>query len=168
MSFFDDALSDAVPSGIGTPIAIAAGALLLHHFFGGSSPQPGQAPQPAPAAPPPQYGGSGGNFLDGGGLLGGLSGLVGKLTQAGAGPQVNSWVGNGPNQPIDPSHLGNALGPDVVAQLSQRTGLSQQQIMDGLAQVLPQLVHNLTPNGRLPTAQEAQYNAPQNNAPWGR
>ena len=40
MSFFDDALSDAVPSGIGTPIAIAAGALLLHHFFGGSSPAP--------------------------------------------------------------------------------------------------------------------------------
>jgi len=156
MSFFDDALSDAVPSGIGTPIAIAAGALLLHHFFGGGAAQPAQAPIPAPA-PRPQYGGGGGNFLDGGGLLGGLSGLVGKLTQAGAGPQVNSWVGAGPNQPIDPGHLGNALGPDVMAQLAQRTGLSQQQIMDGLAQVLPQLVHNLTPNGRLPTAQEAQY-----------
>jgi len=153
MSFFDDALC------IGTPIAIAAGALLLHHFFGGSAPQPGQAPQPvpAPAAPPPQYGGGGGSFLDGGGLLGGLSGLVGKLTQAGAGAQVNSWVGNGPNQPIDPSHLGNALGPDVLSQLTARTGLTQQQIVDGLSQVLPQLVHNLTPNGRLPTAQEAQY-----------
>ena len=163
MSFFDDALSDAVPSGIGTPIAIAAGALLLHHFFGGSSPAP--APQAAP--PPPPQSGGGGSFLDGGGLIGGLSGLVGKLTQAGAGPQVNSWVGNGPNQPIDPSHLGNALGPDVLSQLTARTGLTQQQIVDGLAQVLPQLVHNLTPNGRLPTAQEAQY-ASQNNAPWGR
>jgi len=163
MSFFDDALSDAVPSGIGTPIAIAAGALLLHHFFGGSSP----APAPPAAPPPPPQSGGGGSFLDGGGLIGGLSGLVGKLTQAGAGPQVNSWVGNGPNQPIDPSHLGNALGPDVLSQLTARTGLTQQQIVDGLAQVLPQLVHNLTPNGRLPTPQEAQY-ASQNNAPWGR
>jgi uncharacterized protein YidB (DUF937 family) len=153
MSSFEDALADAVPSGIGTPIAIAAGALLLHHFFGGSSAAP--APAPAATPPPPQQGS--GSFLDGGGLLGGLSGLVGKLTQAGAGSQVNSWVGNGPNQPIDPSHLGNALGPDVVAQLSQRTGLTQQQIMEGLAQVLPQLVNNLTPNGRLPTPQEAQY-----------
>src|SRR5947209_8406599 len=164
MSFFDDALSDAVPGGnLATPIAVAAGALLLHHFFGGSQ-QPAQAqaparasaqaPAPAPA-PVPQSGPGG--FLEGGGLLGGLSGLVNKLQNNGAGPQVNSWVGNGPNQPIDPSHLGQALGPDVVSQLSARTGLTQQQIMDGLAQVLPQLVHNLTPNGRMPTAQEAQY-----------
>jgi uncharacterized protein YidB (DUF937 family) len=157
MSFFDDALSDAVPGGLATPIAVAAGALLLHHFLGGSA-QPAQAPAaaPPPPPPPPPQGGSG-SFLDGGGLLGGLSGLVNKLQNAGAAPQVNSWVGNGPNQPIDPSHLGQALGPDVLGQLSARTGLSQQQIMDGLANVLPQLVHNLTPNGRLPTPQEAQY-----------
>ena len=151
MSFFDDALSDAVPGGnLATPIAIAAGALLLHHFMGGGS---SAAPAPAPAAPAQQP--TSGGFLDGGGLLGGLSGLVGKLTSAGAGPQVNSWVGAGANQPIDPSHLGTALGPDVVSQLSQRTGLTQQQILDGLAQVLPQLVNNLTPNGRLPTQAEA-------------
>jgi uncharacterized protein YidB (DUF937 family) len=157
MSFFDDALSDAVPGGnLATPIAIAAGALLLHHFFGGSAPASAPAAAPAPApAPVPQTGG--GSFLDGGGLLGGLSGLVNKLETAGAGSQVNSWVGNGPNQPIDPTHLGQALGPDVMNQLSARTGLTQQQIMDGLSQVLPQLVHNLTPNGRLPTPQEAQY-----------
>jgi uncharacterized protein YidB (DUF937 family) len=151
MGFFDNALSDAVPGGnLATPIAIAAGALLLHHFLGGGA-APAPAPQPAPAPS-----GSGG-FLEGGGLLGGLGGLVNTLTKAGAGPQVNSWVGNGPNQPIDPSHLGTALGPDVLSQLSARTGLNQQQILDGLAQVLPQLVHNLTPNGRLPTAEEAQY-----------
>ena len=150
MSFFDDALKDAVPGGdLTTPLAIAAGALLLHHFLGGSS-----APAtPAPAAPQP----SGGGFLSGGGLLGGLGGLVSKLESAGAGPQANSWIGSGANQPIEPAHLGTALGPDVIAQLSARTGLNQQQILDGLAQVLPQLVNNLTPNGRLPTAQEAQY-----------
>jgi len=149
MSFFDDALKDAVPGGnLATPIAIAAGALLLHHFMGGKAPTPAPAPDP--------QAGSGG-FLSGGGLLGGLGGLVSKLEGAGAGPQVNSWVGPGANQPIEPSHLGTALGPDVIAQLSQRTGLNQQQILDGLAQVLPQLVNNLTPNGRLPTPQEAQY-----------
>jgi len=157
MSFFDDALSDAVPGGnLATPIAIAAGALLLHHFFGGSAPAPANAPAPAPApAPVPQTGG--GSFLDGGGLLGGLSGLVNKLGAAGAGAQVNSWIGAGPNQPINPSQLGQALGPDVMNQLSARTGLTQQQIIEGLSQVLPQLVNNLTPNGRLPTATEAQY-----------
>jgi uncharacterized protein YidB (DUF937 family) len=147
MSFFDDALKDAVPGGnLATPIALAAGALLLHHFMGGKAPTPVPAPQ-----------GDSGGFLSGGGLLGGLGGLISKLEGAGAGAQANSWVGPGPNQPIAPASLGTALGPDVIAQLSARTGLNQQQILDGLAQVLPQLVNNLTPNGRLPTAQEAQY-----------
>ena len=153
MSLFDDAMKDAVPGGnLATPIAIAAGALLLHHFFGGKSQEP--APAPAPA-PDPQAGP--GSFLNGGGLLGGLSGLVNTLSNAGAGAQVNSWVGSGANQPIAPSQLGQALGPDVLSQLSAKTGLSQQQLIEGLAQVLPQLVNNLTPKGRLPTPDEAQY-----------
>ena len=90
MSFFDDALKEAVPGGdLTTPIAIAAGALLLHHFMSGHASMP--APAPAPAQTPGT-----GSFLDGGGLLGGLSGLIGKFANAGAGPQVNSWVGSAP------------------------------------------------------------------------
>src|SRR5271156_5272519 len=130
MSFFDDALKQAVPGGdLTTPIAIAAGALLLHHFMSGHA----SAPSPAPVAPPAQTPGTGG-FLDGGGLLGGLSGLVNKFANAGAGAQVNSWVGTGANQPINTSQLGSALGPDVLNQLSARTGLTQQQLVDQLAQ----------------------------------
>jgi uncharacterized protein YidB (DUF937 family) len=153
MSFFDDALKEAVPGGdLTTPIAIAAGALLLHHFLGGHASTPAPA---APSAPAPTPGT--GSFLDGGGLLGGLSGLVNKFANAGAGAQANSWVGTGANQPINTSQLNSALGPDVLSQLSARTGLTQQQLVDQLAQVLPRLVNNLTPNGRLPTAGEAQY-----------
>ncbi len=152
MSFFDDALKGAVPGGdLTTPLAIAAGALLLHHFMGGSS-TPAAPPAPTPAGAPPS-----GGFLSGGGLMGGLGGLVSKLEGVGAGAQANSWIGPGANQPIAPIQVGQALGPDVIAQLSARTGMSQQQILDGLAQVLPQLVNNLTPNGRMPTPQEAQY-----------
>ncbi len=155
MSFFDDALKEAVPGGdLTTPIAIAAGALLLHHFLGGHASTPAPAPA-APSAPAPTPGT--GSFLDGGGLLGGLSGLVNKFATAGAGAQANSWVGTGANQPINTSQLNSALGPDVLSQLSARTGLTQQQLIDQLAQVLPRLVNNLTPNGRLPTPGEAQY-----------
>ena len=56
MSFFDDALKEAVPGGdLTTPIAIAAGALLLHHFMSGHA----SAPAPAPAPPPAQTPGYG-------------------------------------------------------------------------------------------------------------
>ena len=51
MGMFDDAMKNAVPGGnLATPIAVAAGALILGKLFGGSSaPAPGQA-----AAPPPR------------------------------------------------------------------------------------------------------------------
>jgi uncharacterized protein YidB (DUF937 family) len=149
MSFFDDALKGAVPGGdLATPIAIAAGALLLHHFMGGSSAPPAPA---APAAPIPQ---TGGGFLSGGGLFGGLSDIVGKLTNSGNAAQVNSWVSNGANLPIQPGQLGSALGQQTISNLAARSGLSEQQLLAQLSAVLPQLINNLTPAGRLPTAAE--------------
>ena len=149
MSFFDDALKGAVPGGdLATPIAIAAGALLLHHFMSGSSAPPAPA---SPGAPPPQ---AGGGFLSGGGLFGGLSDIVRKLTNSGNAAQVNSWVGNGANLPIQPGQLGSALGQETLSNLAARSGLSEQQLLAQLSAVLPQLINNLTPAGRLPTAAE--------------
>jgi uncharacterized protein YidB (DUF937 family) len=149
VGFFDDALKNAVPGGdLTTPIAIAAGALLLHHYFaGGSTP----AAPPAPSAPPPQ---TGGGFLSGGGLLAGLTGLVEKLSAGGNVSQVNSWVGPGANMPIQPGQLGAALGQETISSLAAKSGLSEQELLRQLSAVLPQLVNNLTPAGRLPTAAE--------------
>jgi len=144
MGAFDDAMKNAVPGGnLATPIAVALGALILGKMFsGGSAPgraAPPSAPQPVPANPPA------------GSVMGGLSDLIGKLTAGGAAPQVNSWVGPGQNQPIQPGQLGGALGQDVLNQLSQRTGMSQQELLNQLAAALPQLINHLTPNGRMPT-----------------
>ena len=149
MGFFDDTLKNVVPGGdVATPIAIAAGALLLHHFMSGSSaPAAPSTPAPAPAS------GSGG-FLSGGDLLGGLNGLVGKLSANGNVAQVNSWVGPGANTPIQPSQLGAALGSQALNDLAAKSGLSQDELLKQLAAILPQLVDKLTPNGRLPTAAE--------------
>jgi uncharacterized protein YidB (DUF937 family) len=151
MGAFDDAMKNAVPGGnLATPIAVAVGALILGKMFGG-----GFAPSPAPApgrvAPPPAPGPSVPANPPAGSVLGGLGDLIGKLTAGGAAPQVNSWVGPGQNQPIQPGQLGGALGPNVLNELSQRTGMSQQELLNQLATVLPQLIHNLTPNGRMPT-----------------
>ena len=58
-------------------------------------------------------------------MLGGLGDLIGKLTAGGAGPQVNSRVGPGANEPIQPGQLGSALGQNTLNEPSQRTGMSQ-------------------------------------------
>ena len=149
MGAFDDAMKNAVPGGnLATPIAVAVGALILGKMFGGGgapspAPAPGRvAPPPAPSLPANPPAGS---------VMGGLSDLIGKLTAGGAAPQVNSWIGPGQNQPIQPGQLGGALGQSTLNELSQRTGMSQQELLNQLAAVLPQLINHLTPNGRMPT-----------------
>jgi len=159
MGMFDDAMKNSVPGGdLATPIAIAAGALLLKHMFGGSSaPAPAPAPQPrAPTPMPTTYSLPGGASASGGGLLDGLSNIIGKLSQSGAAPQVNSWVAHGPNQPIQPGQLGGALGDQTINDLIAKTGLTKEQLLAGLSTVLPQLINNMTPKGRLPTLAELE------------
>jgi uncharacterized protein YidB (DUF937 family) len=81
---------------------------------------------------------------------GGLQGVVNEFERNGLGATVKSWVGTGPNQPISPSDVQRALGPDLLQQLAAKSGMSVQDLTAKLAQVLPQAVDNLTPNGAIP------------------
>ncbi len=87
-------------------------------------------------------------------MLSGLSDLIGKLSAGGHDSAVNSWVGTGANQPIAPGPLGQALGQQTLQDLAAKSGLSQEQLLQQLALVLPNLVNHLTPNGTLPTQQQ--------------
>jgi uncharacterized protein YidB (DUF937 family) len=83
-------------------------------------------------------------------LSGGLGELLAKFKQNGLGDAAQSWVNNGPNQPISPQDLKQAIGPDVLATLEQQTGLSQEDILARLSQELPGAVDKYTPEGQLP------------------
>ena len=143
MASFDDAIKNAVPGGnLATPIAVALGALILGKMFGGGSSASSPAstpPQPVPTDAPA------------GSILGGLGDLIGKLTAGGAAPQVNSWIGPGANQSIQPGQLGSALGQTTLDDLAARTGMSREELLNQLSAALPQLINHLTPNGRMPT-----------------
>ena len=81
---------------------------------------------------------------------GGVQGVVGEFERNGLGATVKSWVGTGPNQPISPDEVRQALGPDLLQQLSEKSGLSVQDLTQKLSQVLPQAVDKLTPDGGIP------------------
>ena len=81
---------------------------------------------------------------------GGVQGLVSEFERNGLGTTVKSWVGTGPNQPISPDEVHRALGPDLLRQLSEKSGLSVEELTQKLSQVLPQAVDKLTPNGAIP------------------
>ncbi len=90
-----------------------------------------------------------GNDAQGGGL-GGLGGLLGKLQQAGLGEVASSWVGSGQNLPVSGDQLSGALGSDVLGQLARQLGLGQGELASQLSQHLPQVVDQLTPQGKIP------------------
>ncbi len=152
MASFEDAMKNAVPGGnLATPIAVAVGALILGRMFGG-----GSAPAATPSIPIPPPGQPVPTNAPAGSILGGLTDLIGKLSAGGVAPQVNSWVGHGTNEPVQPGQLGSALGPNVLNELSQRTGMSQQELLNQLTAALPQIINHLTPNGRVPTLAELE------------
>ena len=83
---------------------------------------------------------------------GGVQGIVSQLEQQGLGPTVQSWVGNGTNQPISAQQVHQAFGTEAIEQLASKTGLSPQELLQKLAQALPQAVDKLTPSGTVPAA----------------
>jgi len=81
---------------------------------------------------------------------GGLQGVLGAFQNAGLGDAVNSWVGTGENQPISADQVQQALGGGQLQQLAEAAGLSHEGAAGHLAEILPNLINQLTPNGQVP------------------
>jgi uncharacterized protein YidB (DUF937 family) len=145
---FGSGSGSAVPGGnVTKPLMIALLALLASRYMSGGS-------APASARPNASTLPDSTPDLSPGTILGGLGGLLKQFQQKGLGEVADSWIKTGPNDAIAPGQISNALGPDVIDTLSQRTGLSKDQVMQMLSQVLPNVVDRLTPQGRLPSQQE--------------
>ena len=82
--------------------------------------------------------------------IGGLPGLINKFEKGGLGEIISSWVGTGANQPISADQIINALGADRIHEIADKLGVADNQVSDGLASVLPQIIDKLTPNGKVP------------------
>jgi uncharacterized protein YidB (DUF937 family) len=107
----------------------------------------------------PSAGGSpdGGLFGNGAGnmLTGGLSDLLDRFRQAGQTAKADSWVAKGPNEQLSADELEKTLGPERIEWLQQQTGMSREELLAGLSRELPGVVDKLTPEGRIPTQDEA-------------
>ena len=142
-----------------SPITMALLGLLAYKAVKGFSganakPEPGAKPGSGMAAP----GGGLGDLLGGAGagglgsiLTGGLGDLLKQFQGAGKGEVAQSWVGTGENKPIGATDLDKVLTAEQIDFLTERTGLSRDELLAGLAEQLPKTVDELTPQGRLPS-----------------
>lgn len=87
-------------------------------------------------------------------LSGGLGDLLKQFQGAGKSDVAESWVSPNENKSIDPGDLSRVLTPEQIEFLSERTGLTREQLLAGLAAQLPATVDELTPQGRLPSPDE--------------
>lgn len=91
-----------------------------------------------------------------GALSGGLAGLIEQFRGKGQAEVADSWVAPGENKPIAGQDLADTLGEETLAELSLKTGLSRETLLERLSRVIPEAVHGMTPDGRLPTPEDAR------------
>ncbi|WP_229218592.1 YidB family protein [Rugamonas brunnea] len=80
---------------------------------------------------------------------GGVPALLAQLQASGLGEHVASWIGTGTNLPVSAGQLAEALGAGQLAQVAQQAGVEPEHAASGLAQLLPQLIDQLSPGGQL-------------------
>ncbi|HEY0438860.1 MAG TPA: YidB family protein [Xanthobacteraceae bacterium] len=91
-----------------------------------------------------------------GGLLnGGLGDLMRRFQDNGYGDTAQSWIGRGPNREIAPHELESAVGRDTLQELSEQSGRPYDEVLSELSESLPNTVDQLTPEGRMPSDDEA-------------
>ena len=143
MGFLDNVFgsSSAVPGGkVTKPLMIALLALLASRYMSGGAKE---TPKDTASSTGPDVSSpSSESSPDPGTIVGSLGGLLKRFQQAGFGDAINSWVNTGPNRSVAPAQVSDALGPEIIDTLSQRTGLPRDQVVAILSQVLPRSSSN--------------------------
>lgn len=86
--------------------------------------------------------------------MGGISGVLNMFRQKGLSRQADSWVGTGQNQAISGDDVESVFGSSKISELASRAGIPEDQARTGIAQVLPELMNQFTPEGRVPENQD--------------
>jgi uncharacterized protein YidB (DUF937 family) len=97
----------------------------------------------------------GGGSVPGNVLTRGVGNTVQDFERSGHGEIARSWVGRGPNRSITAEKLKAALGEEGIRDLMEQTGMERDELLATLSEHLPRVIDHLTPEGRLPTEQEA-------------
>jgi uncharacterized protein YidB (DUF937 family) len=80
---------------------------------------------------------------------GGLEGILGRMQQTGHGREAESWVGPGQNEALTPDVLEQIFGRDQIDRTAQQMGVDPQDARGGLASMFPEIVNQMTPQGRV-------------------
>ena len=81
---------------------------------------------------------------------GGMGAVLDRFRQQGLGKQAQSWVSTGPNDGIDERAVEQVVGSGELQQMAQRLGVPESEVAQAFAEIMPDMVDQLTPSGELP------------------
>jgi uncharacterized protein YidB (DUF937 family) len=81
---------------------------------------------------------------------GGIGNVLQRVRQQGHARQASSWISTGENESLDPQALGDLVGHDEMARMSQELGVGEEEVAQGFAEILPEMVDQLSPQGEVP------------------
>lgn len=87
---------------------------------------------------------------------GGLAGLLQRFKAGGLGNVADSWVGKGENLPISAEQVQSVFGAEQIQQMASKAGIAPDALTGKLAELLPQAVDKVTPDGTLPDQSSLQ------------
>lgn len=88
---------------------------------------------------------------------GGLSGALNKVSAMGLDSQAQSWLSTqSSNQNLEQSQVQQLFDQSEIQAVAQQTGADESQVCQGLAQLLPEVINQLSPQGGMQN--EAQAN----------
>jgi len=63
-------------------------------------------------------------------------------------------VGTGANKAVSGSEVEQAVGKEQIQDIARQLGVSESEAADAVAQVLPEVVDKVSPEGKLPPEQD--------------
>lgn len=81
---------------------------------------------------------------------GGMAAVLDRFRQKGYAGQAQSWVAPGHNEPVDSQAVEQVVGRDELAAMAQRLGVPEHEVAEAFAEVMPEMVDRLSPDGQLP------------------
>ena len=81
---------------------------------------------------------------------GGLSGLVQNFQSKGLTDAISSWVSTGKNLPVSADQIQQVFGDRLMQKMAGNVGIGREDMSNSLATLLPQIIDQLSPDGKLP------------------
>ena len=92
---------------------------------------------------------------------GGVGNVLSRVNQQGYAPHASSWLGTGGNEPLPAGAAHQLLGDEELGALASQLGIGRDEAAQGFAEVLPEVVDQLSPQGHLPDDADQRLDAGQ-------